>query len=304
MRLIRVLMTGVLALPLASAASKEIVELQRDVALLQDQVSKLQSSQDTKIASLQTLMQQTLDTVNRLSTSMALLSNSIEANASKTTPAVAGLNGRLDQVAQSFNDLRDNVQDLSARIGKIDAAIADLKNTVNLSIHPPAPPPGANINPEAPQGGGTTPSGGPPAGMSAEQSYSNAVRDYKGGQYDLALQEFQDYLQYFPTTQFAPNAQFYIGDILYRRASYDKAVAAFDAVNEKYDDNLKSSDAHYMKGLALVKLGRRDAAAKEFRVVIAKASDPELVARAKQQMKDLGLSPGTTRRKTTTRRTD
>jgi len=297
MRLIRVLAIAVLTLPLASAASKEIVELQRDVALLQDQVSKLQSSQDEKIATLQTMMQQTLDTVNRLNTALALLGNNIEANANKTTPAVASLNGRLDQVAQSFNDLRDNVQDLSARIGKIDAAIADLKNTINLAAHPPAPPPGASLNPEGQTGASPQASNGPPAGMTAEQSYSNAYKDYKVGQIDLALQEFQDYLQYFPTTQFAPNAQFYVGDILYRKGSYDKAVAAFDAVNEKYDDNLKSSDSHYMKGLALVKLGRRDAAAKEFRIVIAKASDPELVARAKQQMKDLGLSPGATTRR-------
>jgi len=304
MRLIRVLLTAVLALPLASAASKEIVELQRDVALLQDQVRTLQSSQDQKIASLQTLMQQTLDTVNRLNTSLALLGNNIEANATRTTPAVAALNGRLDQVAQSFNDLRDNVQDLSARIGKIDAAIADLKNTVNLAIHPPAPPPGANINPEAPQGGATTPSSGPPAGMTAEQSYTNAYRDYKAGQFDLALQEFEDYLKYFPATQFAPNAQFYIGYILYNKGSYDKAVTAFDTVNEKYDDNLKSSDAHYMKGMALIKLGRRDAAVKEFKVVIARASDPELVARAKAQMKNMGLSSGSTSRRRTTKRAD
>jgi TolA-binding protein len=294
MKLMRVLLIGVLALPVASAASKEIVELQRDVALLQEQVRTLQSSQDQKIASLQTLMQQTLDTVNRLSTSLALLGNNIEANANKTTPAVAGLNGRLDQVAQSFNDLRDNVQDVSARIGKLDAAIADLKNTVNLAAHPAPPPAGANVNPEAPQGAaqGGAPASGPPAGMSAEQSYSNAYRDYKGGQLDLALQEFQDYLHYFPTTQFAPNAQFYIGDILYRKENYDKAVAAFDAVNEKYQDNLKTSEAHYMKGLALIKMGRRDAAAKEFRVVIARSSDSELVARSKKQLQDLGLSSG------------
>ena len=289
MNLIRVLLIGVLVLPVASAASKEIVELQRDVALLQEQVRTLQSSQDQKIASLQTLMQQTLDTVNRLNTSLALLGNSIETNANKTTPAVAALNGRLDQVSQSFSDLRDNVQDISSRIGKLDAAIVDLKNTVNLAAHPAPPPAGANVNPEAPQG--AAPSSGPPAGMTAEQSYTNARRDYDGGQFDLALQEFQDYLQYFSTTQFAPNAQFYIGDILYRKGSYDKAVAAFDAVNEKYEDNAKTADAHYMKGLALIKLGRRDAAAKEFRVVIARSSNPELVARAKKQLQDLGLVP-------------
>ena len=297
MNFIRVLLIGVLTLPLASAASKEIVELQRDVALLQEQVRTLQSSQDQKIASLQTMMQQTLDTVNRLNTSLALLGNNIDANANKTAPAVAALNGRLDQVGQSFNDLRDNVQDISARIGKLDAAITDLKNTVNLAAHPAPPPSGGNTNPDAsPQASipATLPGTGtvtPPPGMSADQSYSNAYRDYEGGRIDLALQEFQDFLQYYPTTQFAPNAQFYVGDIFYRKGSYDKAVVAFDAVNEKYQDNRKTSDAHYMKGLALVKLGRRDAAAKEFREVIARSSDAELVARAKKQMQDMGLSP-------------
>ena len=78
------------------------MELQRDVALLQEQVRNLQSSQDQKIASLQTMMQQTLDTVNRLNTSLALLGNNIDANANKTAPAVAALNGRLDQVGQSL----------------------------------------------------------------------------------------------------------------------------------------------------------------------------------------------------------
>ena len=85
MKLIRVLLMGVLVLPMVSAASKEIVELQRDVALLQEQVRSLQSSQDQKIASLQTMVQQTLDTVNRLNTSLALLGNSIQSNADKTT---------------------------------------------------------------------------------------------------------------------------------------------------------------------------------------------------------------------------
>ena len=82
-----------------------------------------------------------------------------------------------------------------------------------------------------------------------------------------------------------------MGDILYRKASYEKAAAAFDAVNEKYDNNAKTWDAHYMKGLALVKLGRRDAAAKEFREVIARSPNTELVARAKKQLQDMGLAP-------------
>jgi len=303
MKLTRVFLIAALALPCVFGASKEIVELQRDVALLQDQVRNLQSSQDAKIAALQTLVQQELDRIDRVNTTLAVLGSNLDNTANKTAPAVANLSGKLDQVSQSFNDLRDNVQDMSARLGKIDAAIADLKNNISLASRPAPPPAGGNINPEAQTQAGTQPQAGttgPPAGMSAEQTYSNAYRDYQGGQDALALQEFQDYLQYYPSTQFAPNAQFYVGDILFRKGEYQKAVAAFDAVNEKYQDNAKTSQAHYMKGLALVKLGRRDAAVKEFREVIARSSEPDLVARARKQIQDMGLSTGT--RKTARRR--
>ena len=60
--------------------------------------------------------------------------------------------------------------------------------------------------------------------MQAETAYTNAYRDYIGGNYDLAMQEFTDYLKYFPTTQFAPNAQYYVGDIFYKRKDYDNAI--------------------------------------------------------------------------------
>ena len=75
--------------------------------------------------------------------------------------------------------------------------------------------------------------------MQAAPTYTNAYRDYKAGKYDLAMQEFGDYLRYFGSTEFAPNVQYYIGDIYYRKADYDNALQAFDAVLEHYPDNSK-----------------------------------------------------------------
>ena len=97
---------------------------------------------------------------------------------------------------------------------------------------------------------------GPPAGVSADTLYSNAVRDNSTGKYDLALQEFSDYLKYFPTTAFAANAQYYIGDINYRRNDYTNALQAFDAVLERFPDGSKTADAHYMKGLCYDEAGQ------------------------------------------------
>ena len=109
--------------------------------------------------------------------------------------------------------------------------------------------------------------------MQAGATYTNAFRDYMGDKYDLAMQEFSDYLKYFPKTDLAPNAQFYIADIYYRKGDYDNALPAFDAVLEQYSDNSKTPDAHFMKGMSLLKMGKRDAAAREFRDVYAKYPD-------------------------------
>jgi len=47
------------------AANKETMELQRDVALMQEDIRQLQRGFDKQMATLQTLSQQTLDTTNR-----------------------------------------------------------------------------------------------------------------------------------------------------------------------------------------------------------------------------------------------
>jgi len=70
----RTLLPALLICPsLALAASKEIVELSRDVAILQEQMRGLQRSQDEKLSAIQVLVQQALDAANKANTSVALL---------------------------------------------------------------------------------------------------------------------------------------------------------------------------------------------------------------------------------------
>jgi tol-pal system protein YbgF len=284
--------------PFAFGASKEMQELQRDVALLQDQVRTMQRTQDEKFAAMQALVQSTLESVNRTNTTLAVMENkfneAMKQQQLSVSAPVASVGQKLDQMAEDFRAVRESVLDMNTRMGKLDAKMADLQNLVSTMGRPQAPPPG----PTGDLGTGTTTQAptGPPAGMQAGTTYTNAFRDYKAGKYDLALQEFGDYLKYFPKTDFAPNAQFYVGDIYYRKGDFENAVPAFDALLEQYSENAKTADAHYMKGLSLRKMEKRDAAAKEFREVIAKYPDSELVPNAKEQLKLMGLSAGAAKR--------
>ena len=292
-----------LLVPAAFAQKKEqFAEMQRDIAQIQQDVRALQSSQDTKIGQVQESLRGLQDNLNNLNSKLAIMGSQVDSSVKNAAGPITNVNTRLDEQSRSFQELRESILDMNTRMGKLDAKITDLQNTINLSRNPAAPPSG-NTNPSATAPSTTSGPGGglatntpntPPPGMQADTSYTNAYRDYMGGQLDLAMSEFQDYLKYFPTTQFAPNAQYYVGDIYYRRNDYKNAVTAFDAVLEQYSDSGKTADAHYMKGLSLLKLNQRDAAAKEFREVIKRYPGTETAAKATQKLHELGLSSGTT----------
>jgi len=292
------------SMPLSFAASKEIIELQRDVAQLQDQVRSLQKTLDQ----LTVLAQQTVDAQTRTATSLAVMQSGFNDTVRQQQDKVAGpvlsVGAKLDTMSEDFRNLRETVNDVSARIGKLDAKVTDLQNTVNVVRAPAAPPPspnGTGMPGATPPGGSplgaTMPSGavapsGPPAGLSAETLYSNAYRDYLGGNYDLALQEFSDFVKYFNETQFAPNSQFYIGNIYYKKQDFPNALLAFDAVLEHYTDNPKTAGAHFWKGKTLLAMGKRDAAAKEFREIVSKYPTSDVAPQAKTELRNLGLSTG------------
>jgi TolA-binding protein len=88
----------------------------------------------------------------------------------------------------------------------------------------------------------------------------------------------------------APNAQYYIGEVLYNRKDYDNALKAFDMVLERYPANNKTLDAMFMKGRTLVQSGEKTKGAEEFRAVYAKSPRSEVGLKAKDQLTNMGLS--------------
>ncbi len=294
----RTLLPALLIYPsLTFAASKDMVELSRDVALLQEQVRSLQRSQDEKLSAIQVLLQQALDAANKANTSVAVLQNNLQQTSkeqqSKVVTTVIDLGSKMDSMTTNFGALQESVSDISSQVGKLQQQMIDIGNAVKTIQTPAAPPPSV-----AP-GGAPMPGNGPGAGPSsslppvpAEQLYQNANRDRNGGNTDLALQEFSDYLKYYGNTELAPNAQFYIAEIHLRQNNLDDALREFDLVLEKYPDNNKTPDALYMKGATLVKMGKRTQGKQEFCELVKRFPSNDLAGKAKTQVKSLGLTCG------------
>jgi TolA-binding protein len=281
MKFLRFGLIALLVFPaLLPAQKKEIVQLNRDLLALQDQVKEMERNFTDKMGGMTTLIQQVLDSVSKINTTLAILDNAMKDREKNLAAPITNAGTKVDAMAQEFQAMRVTMEDLNARVGKLQQQIVDLGNTIKVIQAPATPPPGTAATPA-----GAVPAGGPPSGLSAAALWDNALRDKESGNFEMALQELNDYLKYYRNTDQAPAAQYYIGWIQYTQKDYDSARDSFDAVLQQFPKSDVTLEAMYMKGLSLVQLNQRTEARAEFqRVVDQSPAASELHNRAKAQL--------------------
>jgi len=127
---------------------------------------------------------------------------------------------------------------------------------------------------------------------SADVLYSNGLRDINGKHYDLAGQEFSDYLKYYGGTDLASNAQFYLGEIAYMQGEFPQALEAYNKVLTNYPKSFKTAPARMRKGFCLVELGQKAAAIRELRAVVREYPGTDEAKRSSAKLKELGATAG------------
>jgi conjugal transfer/entry exclusion protein len=166
-----------LAPHLLAQRREDILSIQRDVAQLQDQIKQLQASQDQKMSALESLLKQALDESNRASASMTALqrtlTDSLNEQQSKVAGPMAVLGTKVDQSADELRAVRENLSALASRLVNLDNKLSDISSAVRTLSQPAAPPPVFGGAPPGAASGAV-----PPAGISAENLWLNAFRDY------------------------------------------------------------------------------------------------------------------------------
>src|SRR5271155_2755525 len=287
------------------AVSKEIIQLQEDVSQLLQGQQAMRSTIDANNASLRTLLQQSLDSVNALNQQMALLQKNVQE-------ATANSSSKIDTMSTQTQGLSDNLQDVQARVGKVAAQINDMQSTLQSidgrlaggsspssapgnfapsggASAPSAPPPVG-----APGGASTSPNGGGGLsslpGVSSDTLYQNALRDFTTGKYDLARQEFGDYVLHFPSTDLASNAQFYLGEISYAQGDFKDAIAQYNQVLANYPQSYKLGAALLKKGFAELELGMKATGSKDLREVERRFPSSDEARRAQAKLREIGAT--------------
>jgi len=273
------------------AASKEIIELQTQVQQLLDMVQRLQSTIDARFGVIQHLVEQTSDNANRMSAAVDSLQQ-------KLATQNEALSGKIDTSTGQVQSVSDSVEELKSRLDKLQKSVQDLQGQLQNMQSQPAMQPGAG----APAGNGGTPAPttGPGASSAApapaanqapplQDTFQAGVRDFNGARYSVAQGEFQDVIQYYPQDEMAGAAQFYLGEIAYRTQDYPNALKAYNVVLESYPTSNKAPAAQLHKGLALLQLNKRPAGIQELRSLIQRHPQSPEAAQARTKLNALGV---------------
>lgn len=252
----------------AFGVSKEIVQLQTQVQALQDQVARMQQSFDQGMGVMKNLIEQNTDTMNKLAATMTQLQQVMQKQ-----NADAGT--RSDQLSGQIQTLNDSLDELKARLARVTQQLEAMQaSQQNLQTQqqqqPQAPPP--------------------------DVLYNNAVRDYNAGNMDIAKQEFSDYVKYYPNTDLAGNALFYVAEMEYRAGNYQAAAQDYDKVLQQFPSGNKAASAELKKGYSLIELGDKQGGVRELSQLIQRFPRSPEATQARERLRRLGVVPARNRR--------
>jgi tol-pal system protein YbgF len=249
----------------AWSVSKEMVQLQASVDDLKAQMTQMKQSFDERMGIMKNLMDQNTDTMNKVGSAVNSLQGLIQKQQGDS--ATHG-----DQLSGQIQALNDSIDELKARLAKVSKQLEDMQS--------------AQQSLAAQQAQQAQQAAAPPPDV----LYNNALRDFNAAKNDLAVQEFRDYIKYYPNTDLAGNAYYYLADIEYRQGNYQQAAKDYDEVLQNFPSGNKAAAAQLKKGFALIELGQKDDGVGELRHVIQRYPRSPEATQAQDKLRKLGVT--------------
>lgn len=120
-----------------------------------------------------------------------------------------------------------------------------------------------------------------------QASYEAAMATFKGGDYKAAATQLGAFVQRYPSSSYASNAQYWLGNSYYAQRDCKKAIAAQQVVAATYPDSAKAPDAMLNIGTCYAELKDKKAATKALKDLIAKYPDSPAAEAARDRLPGL-----------------
>jgi tol-pal system protein YbgF len=257
----------------AWGVNKDMVQLQTQVEQLQQQMTSMQRSFDERMGVMKNLVEQDSDAINKATAALNALQATLQTNLQKQQ---GDSTAKLDQLSGQIQSLNDTLDELKIRLAKVSKQLEDMQSTQQSTA----------ANQAQLQAQQQAMAAAPPPDV----LYNNGLRDYNGAKNDLATQEFSDYIKFYPNTDLAGNAYYYLAEIQFRQANYQQAVQNYDLVLQNFPSGNKAASAQLKKGFALIELGKQDDGVTELRHLLQRYPHSPEALQARDRLRKLGVA--------------
>src|ERR1051326_6580573 len=164
----------------------QMEEMKTELTVLERQVQTMQETLNKTTGEMNALITQMSDNISAIRRAHPALSTNV-ATISTSVSSVLGTTP-ISSVNEQMTATNQRMERLSEQFAQLKKLIEDIPKQPVLSQITPGNP---------------------------EQLFAAAYSDYSRGNYDLALSEFRQYVETYPSSELADNAQYWIGEILY-----------------------------------------------------------------------------------------
>jgi len=213
--------------------------------------------------------------------SLVELSSEVERLRSETTALRGEIETLRYETEQSGSRQRELYVDVDRRLQSLESAGP-------RAFEPPPSTPALSAPAAGAAGAAAASAVAPPrpAG-SDQQNYQAAFDLISARKYAEAGAAFEKFLQQFPTSPLADNAQYWLAETHYVRGQFAEALPAFRKVLEQYPQSAKLPDALLKVGYSQIELGDRNAARTSLQEVMRQFPDTTAARLASQRLSSL-----------------
>ena len=256
-----ILLFVLVALPIqVSAQSKDVREKMDRMAVTVEELK-------TEVTLLQRQVQMMTETFNKTTGQLNGVIGQMADNIAAIRRAQSSVSTNSTDAATSISAMMERLSSTDQRMERLSEQFAQLKKLVEEV-------------PKGPFMEKITPG-------NAEQLFAAAYGDYSRGNYPLALDEFRQYVETYPSSELADNAQYWIGEILYAQKKLPVAVVEFERVATMSPNGDKTPVALYKRALVLGELGQKEDSVAQFLAIVRgfpKSAEATLATQQLQQI--------------------
>ena len=236
-------------MPALALGARACFATRSDVQLLQSDIGTLRAEQARSDSARGAQL-------DRVIASLGVVGDSLRVTSGRLTQFQGDVRGELFSLGQQLIQIQELTGQSQRRLQELRAG---LEERAQSAVPAPATAPGT-----VPAAGGATPvAPGPTAAAGApapgapgpNQLYQISLDQLRRGSAAAARSGFQDLLRQYPTSDLAPDAQFYIAESWAASGSAGTADSVYQVVVQRYPTSPRAPTALYKHALALLQGG-------------------------------------------------